>query len=319
MKKPLILFTLLFLIFHFGCADRENYTLAPSNNSLIVSELSGSISGTLFQNKSPYYITGNIKVDSSNSLVIEPGVELLFHDSTYFEIHGSLQSVGKSYSPIIFTSYDKKWRGIRVINSSKQVSIRFAIIENVFITASDTSGYGGISIINSSATIQNSIIQNNHSNFGGGISITDANVVIKNNILRNNEAVFYGGAILIEESSGEIINNTFYKNGCLSYGGGLVLVDPLQTSIQNNIFYKNTSQIWDPRISIISGDSVNYKIKYNFMPYGSNMDPQFISEDDLHLKVYSPCINAGDPNESYNDIDGSRNDQGAYGGPSGDW
>ncbi len=96
------------------------------------------------------------------------------------------------------------------------------------------------------------------------------------------------------------------------------MVDPLQTSIQNNIFYKNTSQIWDPRISIVSGDSINLNIKYNFMQSG-NMNPQFISEDDLHLEEFSQCINAGDPSENYNDVDGSRNDQGAYGGPSGDW
>ncbi len=49
------------------------------------------------------------------------------------------------------------------------------------------------------------------------------------------------------------------------------------------------------------------------------MDPLFISEDDLHLFELSPCINSGNPSPEFNDPDGSRNDQGAYGGPGGDW
>ncbi|MHC4661693.1 MAG: hypothetical protein ACYS8W_08380 [Planctomycetota bacterium] len=36
---------------------------------------------------------------------------------------------------------------------------------------------------------------------------------------------------------------------------------------------------------------------------------------DLHLRSYSQCIDAGDPDPSYNDRNASRNDMGAYGGP----
>jgi hypothetical protein len=31
------------------------------------------------------------------------------------------------------------------------------------------------------------------------------------------------------------------------------------------------------------------------------------------------CIDAGDPDSLYDDLDGSINDMGAYGGPDGDW
>jgi hypothetical protein len=40
---------------------------------------------------------------------------------------------------------------------------------------------------------------------------------------------------------------------------------------------------------------------------------------DFTLLPASPSINAGDPDVIYNDVDGSRNNQGAYGGPSGTW
>ncbi len=141
MKKFFIAFILTFSIVYIGCADRQENILQPIDNNPTISEISGSISDTLFQNKSPYYVTGNIKIDSLSTLIIEPGVRLLFYDSTYLEVYGKLQAIGKSSSPIIFTSYNKKWRGIRVINSSKPVSFRFAIIENVFIMQVILSGY----------------------------------------------------------------------------------------------------------------------------------------------------------------------------------
>jgi hypothetical protein len=49
------------------------------------------------------------------------------------------------------------------------------------------------------------------------------------------------------------------------------------------------------------------------------MNPLFISENDLHLKPNSPCINNGNPTNIFNDYDNTRNDQGAYGGPKGNW
>ena len=41
-------------------------------------------------------------------------------------------------------------------------------------------------------------------------------------------------------------------------------------------------------------------------------------DDDVHLLEDSPCIDAGHPAVQYQDIDGSRNDMGAYGGPFGE-
>ncbi len=46
------------------------------------------------------------------------------------------------------------------------------------------------------------------------------------------------------------------------------------------------------------------------------MNPLFEDTVDCCLSSSSPCIDAGDPNETYNDLDGSRNDMGCYGGHS---
>lgn len=49
-------------------------------------------------------------------------------------------------------------------------------------------------------------------------------------------------------------------------------------------------------------------------------DPRFVdAPNDFHLKAGSPLIDAGDPDPDHDDVDGSRNDVGAFGGPSGSW
>lgn len=49
-------------------------------------------------------------------------------------------------------------------------------------------------------------------------------------------------------------------------------------------------------------------------------DPKFVdAPNDFHLKGGSPLVDAGDPDADHDDVDGSRNDVGAYGGPGGSW
>lgn len=145
-----------------------------------------------------------------------------------------------------------------------------------------------------------------------------SSAVLINNIFRDNTSIVAGGAIYSEYSSLDFINNTLYKNSSINFTGGIVLIYNSRNFIQNNIFYKNTSRSNDPRIYIASADSSVTDTSYNYLAFGS-MDPNFISETDLHLEEISPCINAGNPDPIYNDTNGSRNDQGACGGPGGDW
>lgn len=48
-------------------------------------------------------------------------------------------------------------------------------------------------------------------------------------------------------------------------------------------------------------------------------DPAFVdAPTDFHLAASSPAIDAGNPDSSDDDVDGTRNDLGAYGGPEGE-
>jgi len=166
--------------------------------------------------------------------------------------------------------------------------------------------------------VENCTFKINSCIYGGGLFILNSGAVIKNNIFKDNDAEIYGGAMFLQNSETVIINNTIYRNTCFNYGGGIVLRDPLSTEIQNNIFFNNLSFTGDNRISIVAGDTSNVSKQYNYLAFGP-MNPLFISNDNLHLSSDSPCINNGNPSSEYNDVNGTINDQGAYGGPLGDW
>jgi len=125
--------------------------------------------------------------------------------------------------------------------------------------------------------------------------------------------------VIDAEQMESIINNVVYGNfdrGILrnpigitknnTITGGDVGITILSGSPTDVVQYNN---VW--------GNEVNY---YNHTPDSTNIsiDPMFVNEDsmDFHLQMFSPLIDAGDPNIL--DIDGSRSDIGLWGGPYGE-
>ena len=140
-------------------------------------------------------------------------------------------------------------------------------------------------------------------------------------IITNNIAVkFLGG------NPTECYTNVLCENNTFC-GGAHAGLEPEVVKV-NNIYmsrnrfardslYTSYNCIWNPEIG--DPDSV-IGLFGNFAA-----DPMFVEDYDfrgdtifdVHLQYGSPCIDAGHPDSRYNDIDGSRNDIGAYGGPGG--
>lgn len=203
--------------------------------------------------------------------------------------------------------------------------------------------------INSNCNINNCTLSNNHLN---AISIKDsASIQIRNCIVINNG---FSGVVFDDNSSGSVINNTILHNsqaGILfgDNSGGSVK----NNIIIGNQGYCGISG-WDFSGSVeISYNDVWHNYRYDTSAecnYGNgsgdefisdgeisqgdndiSLDHKFVSDTDFHLQDSgcgqtqlpcgencpdncSPAIDAGDPDSQYNDIDGSRNDMGAYGG-----
>ncbi len=300
----------------FGCASdsKNNEILVPDCPTPV--RISGPISGTLTRCQAVYHVIGTLVVEPNTTLQIEPGVRLLFVDGAGLEVRGRLLAVGEDGNKIEFDAFETSWSGIFFDNSPDESQMRFCRIEDIEIAAASQLS-GAVQVSNTTVTFRNCEFFENRSDLGGAIYAIRDSLTVQNCIFIDNQAVTSGGAVLAVQSSAVLINNTFFRNNSINHGGGLVLNQPRSSNIQNNIFFRNSSTAADPRITV-SGDSGAYLQQFNFLSSG-NMDPLFVTPDEVRLDQFSPAIDAGNPATEFNDADGTRNDQGAFGGPDGDW
>lgn len=307
----------LMIVLLSACSEDNNTNPVPE---VVYTQIYGKLTGDLNLAQSPYRVTQNIVVDSNSTIKINAGVELYFDENTQLIVKGELLVEGTNSQIVQFKSYNssKKWRGIKILIADKPAKFNFVKIQDIR-QESDTSYISSsISIMNSEVEFTHTWLDQNSAIHGGAVGVYDSKFIFKNNIVNNNNADVWGGALMSELSEILIVNNTFYQNSSANSGGGIFVYDPVKTEIQNNIFYKNTNRIGNLNFEYASDDSTNLIEQYNYFAFGT-MNPKFISDTDFKLYHTSPCINSGNPDTYYFDIDGSRNDQGAYGGPLGNW
>lgn len=183
----------------------------------------------------------------------------------------------------------------------------------------------------SSAIIRNNIIEGNGDESTAivdyGIICLSSTPLIANNLIINNVGVgiYFAWA---ESSGAQAINNTIASNK----DQGIWCYHDANAIIKNNILTDNSTGIsasFGATLPLISFNDVwqNRWLNYDSQSGGTaapglgdiSADPLFDAASSLRymLAKGSPCIDAGDPASLFNDRDGTRNDMGAYGGPSG--
>lgn len=306
---PLILFTIN------SCTERELFDdnfILPSVTGLYT-EISGNVSGKLTKEKSPYLITKDLIVETGDSLIIEPGVVLFFNERCKFLIKGYIKAEGTRTQRIYFTFYKGSWNGLSFNSSVDGSKLKFCIIEEINKIVESTLEKSGLDFVNAYCQIQNTIFRKNSNDYSHFISCTNSSILISNCILTDNTAK--NSVINAINSRIRLINNVFYNNQSREEEPIIFIKRSLNTEIQNNIFYKNKSK---EEIKTSESDTNKIIIDYNFFGSNSN-DPQFWNYENFRLYYTSPCIDAGNPSPEFNDLNGTRNDQGAYGGPDGNW
>lgn len=153
-------------------------------------------------------------------------------------------------------------------------------------------------------------------------------VEFSNNLVYGNESAT-SSYLMVDGTGGSawIYNNVFYGNvytGTNSPPQSYLVVRG-DVDFQNNLFVGNEGYIY------MDGGTFDYNLVYDdsdgaCMGCSGNgnltSDPKFTDAvaGDFTLKAgFSPAINAGNPLAGYNDVDGTRNDMGAFGGPNGSW
>ncbi len=177
---------------------------------------------------------------------------------------------------------------------------------------------------------KNSAVKN-----GGGIFCDlNSNPTFENCIIFLNSAET-GGAVYCKRSSPEFENVTIVNNSANKRTAGIFCYDNSNPILMNCILWKNSyGEIAFSHHSEKSSVSISYSDIYSGLAGITNQFngilnwdknnlefyPLFVDEEnnDFQLLIGSPCINLGNPEKQYDDLDETRNDMGAFGGPKGD-
>gem|GEM_PF-5759277 len=241
--------------------------------------LSGEIKGIL--KSGTYEVRYSLKVKPGDTLTIEPGTILKFHEGVKFIINGIFYGLGTKDRPIVCTSLNeiKYWSGMVFFNENYKKTTAFTdyfIIENSdkeglhisgtiidfnHLTYRNNKQSVFIDFVRHPSVIRNSLVINNkNQNISrvGGIYINASEVEIQNSIIAFN-SVDYDENIpdLWENAGGICIGGALFDKSkiknCLIYGnkanngGGIkVCCDTklINCVIANNIAYKNGSGIY---------------------------------------------------------------------------
>ncbi|OGU77132.1 MAG: hypothetical protein A2W11_11295 [Ignavibacteria bacterium RBG_16_35_7] len=219
-------------------------------------------------------------------------------------------------------------------------SSNLVIFNNSIMGNSADWGAGIYCTINSHPFISYNIISNNSTigfpywaKLGGGIFIDEnSNPLIINNLITSNNSIDYGGGIAINGNSNpRFVNNTISMNSA-NDGGGILSWNNSHPIIENSILWNNSAPI-NPEISECCNSTTT--VLYSDVPGGwpgignINTDPLFTDTINFYLSEISKCIDAGNPDSTFNDPEDPlnpgyalwpamgtlRNDMGTYGGP----
>jgi len=149
--------------------------------------VNGNVSGVWTIANSPYRVTNNLVLQPTDTLIINPGVEVRFDGSYRFDIFGTFFAVGTATDSIIFTQNNTVWGSLNFADASNDSSkIQYCIIE--YGSSSGYDPYNGvINCFESSPTITNNTIRNNYqkSLYAYGLN---ARPLILSNTFQNNSS-----------------------------------------------------------------------------------------------------------------------------------
>jgi hypothetical protein len=291
---------------------------------------------------SRYFITNdwqtvlNTVIDGSKCINKDTASVVQFlHNEDSTAVLDGFTITGGSGSRYSFGNLWQEGAGVIMSYSSATVRNNF-IFRNTTVPQGSTTdgGGGGIASMYGNPTICNNVIAFNTSGYAGGVVLNWSNGTIRNNIIYHNSCATStgtGGVMLWRTPAGRTIveNNTIVGNVSNSDAGGInIHTDnpPVIPIVRNNIVWGNRQATGG---QVVNAQYGNYN---NIEDYssGTNLSsyPQF-QENSFLLSPGSPCIDAGDPDMAFNDIEDPansgaallpsrgtlRNDAGAYGGP----
>ena len=179
--------------------------------------IGGNISGVLTD--TTYIADDYLRVQSGDTLTIEPGATLLFAGNYQLQIYGLLISAGTEADSIRFMPQvsTPSWGCICFDENSDDNSL----LSYCYITG---CALGGVNSVGADVTISHCLITGNTGGWGGGIYLNGADVTVSDCEITGNSVTSCGGGIYATHSNPQISDCIVSHNHCggagSGYGGG---------------------------------------------------------------------------------------------------
>lgn len=188
------------------------------------------------------------------------------------------------------------------------VSCDSATLTGCTISGNFSDEGGGVSC--SSATLTNCTIMGNSARRSGGGMSSNGSLTLANCMIAGNSAGHFGGVLWCHSESGPTLTNCTIAENSAGQGGGVVYCPGESSPALTGCIVWGNSADWIRRFGEATAlVSVSYSnIKGGWPGVGNiDADPLFADpdgpdnipgteDDDLRLSLFSPCVDAGDPN-----------------------
>ena len=233
----------------------------------------------------PYVILGSLRVDTTATLTIQPGVRIYSHADAPFIVDGTLIVNGTKTDSVVFAGdrlddgyrdYPAGWPGIYFRGSSKNNILKHAVVKNAYqaivteqpsINANpkvilhqcivDNAYDAGIYCINSSLQADNSLVSNCGKNvlisYGGAYTFTNCTVAA------------YSNAFINHKDPALTVSNAALSNGT-------VVTANLTANFTNCIFWGDAGFV-DNEISVTKQGANTFAVAFNNNIYRCLTDP----------------------------------------------
>lgn len=213
----------------------------------------GPIQGNWTLAGSPYLISFNHEIPDGDSLIIDPGVEIIFQSPRHFLVNGRIVALGTVTDSIVFKyagSSSTGWLGLRyptTASSNGWSYYEYCRFESTDANGSYPNNQGGVFFIDSfdKVSITHSRFDNTECDSNGGaIHARFCTPIIQSNTFSSCSATGFGadgGAIYLWASDAIILDNTF--NNCFGdLGGALCIRQNSNVVVRNNVFHNNSGE-----------------------------------------------------------------------------
>lgn len=278
-------------------------------NNLITENLTAKLGYGIYLNvNSSVKITGNTisyngqGVAGAGNNVVEIVSNQLAYNRASYTGGGILISRGQCL--IQGNTITSSWDGaIRLTNNTRAV-----LIKNVLKSNNSWGTAAGMLITNSTATLWQNLLAFgtvvSNGNTTAGIHASSSTVEMYNNIFHrltfSTDTARPGAAMYLSNSKVIAKNNIITSNGSTGSPNVIYAIGTGTKTFSYNDFYNNKSSSNSNGIVLGVGNKFQ--------------DPLYQDIVNFALGLGSPCIDAGDPNPQFNDLNGTRNDMGIYGG-----